>query len=70
MLDFTDRKAVREYLKQNDVKDVVQVDQLLKKLAGMMIEELLEAECDEHLGYGKYDTKNKDTDNSRNGYSP
>jgi len=70
MVDFTDRKAVREYLKQNDVKDVVQVDQLLKKLAGMMIEELLEAERDDHLGYGKHDIRNKSTDNSRNGYSP
>jgi len=70
MMDLTDRKAVREYLKQNDVKDVVQVDQLLKKLAGMMIEELLEAERDEHLGYGKHDARNKNTDNSRNGYSP
>ena len=70
MIDFTDRKAVREYLKQNDVKDVLQVDELLKKLAGMMIEELLEAERDDHLGYGRYDTRNKATDNSRNGYSP
>jgi len=70
MIDFTDRESLREYLKQNDVKDVVQVDELLRKLAGMMIEELLEAERDDHLGYGRYDTKNKATDNSRNGYSP
>ena len=70
MLDFTNRKELRKYLKENNVKDVVQVDQLLKKMAGMMIEELLEAERDDHLGYEKYDTKNKETDNSRNGYSP
>ena len=44
MMDFTDRQSVREYLKQNDIKDVVQVDQLLRRLSGMMIEELLEAE--------------------------
>ena len=69
MIDFADRKAVRDYLKQNEIKDVVQVDQLLKRLSGMMIEELLEAERDDHLGYGKYDTRNKETDNSRNGYS-
>ena len=69
-MDFTDRKAVREYLKQNDIKDVIQVDQLLRKLSGIMIEELLEAERDDHLGYSKYDTRNKETDNSRNGYSP
>lgn len=30
---------------------------------------LLEAEMDEHLGYSKYDYKNKDTGDSRNGYS-
>lgn len=70
MFDITDRKELRKYLKENDVKDVIQVDQLLKKMAGIMLEELLEAERDEHLGYEKYDTKQKETDNSRNGYSP
>ena len=29
----------------------------------------LEAELDDQLGYSRYDYKNKDTDNSRNGYS-
>ena len=29
----------------------------------------LEAELDEELGYSKYDYRNKNTDNSRNGYS-
>ena len=29
----------------------------------------LEAELDEDLGYSKYDYKNKATDNSRNGHS-
>ena len=29
----------------------------------------LEAELDDELGYSKYDYKNKDTDNSRNGHS-
>ena len=33
------------------------------------MEEGLEAELDEELGYSKYDYKNKDTDNSRNGHS-
>ena len=31
---------------------------------------MLEAEMDDHLGYSKYDYKNKETDDSRNGYSP
>ena len=29
----------------------------------------LEAELDDQLGYNRYDYKNKDTDNSRNGHS-
>lgn len=30
---------------------------------------ILDGELDEELGYSKYDYKNKDTHNSRNGYS-
>ena len=30
---------------------------------------MLEAEMDDHFGYSKYDYKNKETDDSRNGYS-
>ena len=33
------------------------------------MEDGLNAELSEELGYSKYDYKNKDTDNSRNGYS-
>ena len=43
---------------------------LMKKTVGGMIAELLEVERDEHLGYVKHDTASKETDNSRNGYSP
>ena len=45
------------------------VQNMLKDLFGDTLQTLLEAEMDEHLGYSKYDYKNKDTDNSRNGYS-
>ena len=34
-----------------------------------VLEESLEAEMDEALGYGKYDSSSKSVDNSRNGYS-
>ena len=46
-----------------DVKD------MLKDLLGDTLQGLLEAEMDDELGYSKYDYANKDTDNSRNGYS-
>ena len=34
-----------------------------------ILQESLEAEMDEALGYGKYNTMDKNNDNSRNGYS-
>ena len=34
-----------------------------------VLENGLEAELDDELWYSKYDYRNKDTDNSRNGYS-
>ena len=41
---------------------------MLKDLFSETIQEILEAELDEHLGYDRYDNQNKRTTNSRNGY--
>lgn len=38
-------------------------------MVSTMLENGLEGELDEELGYTKYDYRNKETDNSRNGYS-
>ena len=43
---------------------------MLKDLRGDTLQGMLEAEMDDHLGYPKYDYQNKETDDSRNGYSP
>ena len=42
---------------------------MLKDLLGDTLQGMLEAEMDEQLGYSKYDFRNKETDDSRNGYS-
>ena len=42
---------------------------LFKETIAEFMENGLDAELDGELGYSKYDYKNKDTDNSRNGYS-
>jgi putative transposase len=68
-MDFTNRQVVREFLEENDIKDLAQLNTFVKKMTGTIIEEMLEAERDAHLGYSRYDTSNKETDNSRNGYS-
>ena len=45
------------------------IQNLFKETIAEFMEDGLEAELDEELGYSKYDYKNKDTDNSRNGHS-
>ena len=42
---------------------------MLKDLLGDPLQGMLEAEMDQKLGYSKYDYHNKETDDSRNGYS-
>lgn len=41
----------------------------LKRLFAVTIEQMLEAEMDEHLGYAKHSIKGNNTGNSRNGYN-
>ena len=58
--------SIRESYNPQDAQDV---QNMLKDLLGDMLQEMLESEMDDQLGYSKYDYKNKETDNSRNGYS-
>ena len=57
------KKLIQEY----DVKTTRDVQEMLKDLFAETIQEMLEAELDEHLGYDRYDNQNKKTTNSRNG---
>lgn len=41
----------------------------MREMMSVLLEGVLAEELDEELGYSKYDYKNKDTDNSRNGHS-
>ena len=63
------RALIRELIKEYQPKDVNDVQEALKELLGETLEQMLEAELDDHLGYSKYDYKNKETDDSRNGHS-
>ena len=58
--------SLLEHYKPNDAREV---QDMLKDLLGDTLQGMLEAEMDEHLGYSKYDYKNKETSDSRNGYS-
>ena len=66
-----ERKAlIQSLLSHYKPEDAYDVQAMLRDLLGDTIQQMLEAEMDEHLGYTKYDYKNKQTDDSRNGYSP
>lgn len=63
------RALIGEFLKENPIKDANDINELVKELIAQVVENSLEGELDEELGYTRYDYRNKDTDNSRNGYS-
>jgi putative transposase len=64
-----DRELPRKLIKQYNLKDTKDIKNMLKGLFGNTIQEMLEAVLEEDLGYSKYDYKNKETLNSRNGHS-
>ena len=62
---------MRDYLKNNDIsiKDGTDVNSIMRDMMSVLLEGALDEELDEELGYSKYDYRNKETDNSRNGHS-
>lgn len=65
----TRREKIRELLQLANVGSMDDIQELFKDTIAEFMENGLEAELDDQLGYSRYDYKNKDTDNSRNGYS-
>ena len=63
------KDKLRELMGELSVKDMTDLNSLFKEMVGDLLENGLEAELDEELGYNKYDYKNKAGSNSRNGHS-
>lgn len=63
------RAKIRELLQMSNISSMNDIQDLFKETIAEFMENGLEAELDEELGYSKYDYKNKTTDNSRNGHS-
>ncbi len=63
------RAKIRELLQLSNVSSMENIQNLFKETIAGFMEDGLDAELSEELGYSKYGYKNKDTDNSRNGYS-
>ena len=64
-----ENSKLREMIKEYGIKDMNDVHEFVKMLTAETIQAALDAELENELGYSKYDYKNKQTENSRNGYS-
>ena len=63
------KENLRNIMKGLDVKNFDDLKDVFKLMIGEMVECGLEGEIEDELGYSKYDYRNKDVENSRNGYS-
>ncbi len=63
------KENLRNIMKGLDVKNFDDLKDVFKLMVGEMLEDGLDGELDDELGYTKYDYRNKEGENSRNGYS-
>ena len=63
------KENLRNLMRGLDVKNFEDLKDVFKLMVGEMLENGLEGELDDDLGYTKYDYRNKAGENSRNGYS-
>ena len=68
MAQKREKSTLRELIDERGIKDLTGVQNLVKELTSGLIQEIMDAEIEEELGYSKYDYRNKQTENSRNGH--
>ena len=66
---LTDKEMELVSLLMQDCKNTGDIQSKLKRLFAGTIEQMLEAEMDEHLGYEKHSIAGNNSGNSRNGYN-
>jgi len=66
---LTEKEMELVSLLMQDCKSTGDIQSKLKRLFAGTIEQMLEAEMDEHLGYEKHSVEGNNTGNSRNGYN-
>jgi len=68
MAQKREKSELRKLIEERGIKELAGVHDLVKELTSGLIQEIMDAELEEELGYSKYDFKNKDTENARNGH--
>jgi putative transposase len=69
MADLLSKEQIRAWLKDNNLKEGKDIEKAFLGQIQGVLQEALETEMTNALGYSKYDWKNKDTDNARNGHT-
>ena len=64
------KNAIAAFIKMYDVKSTGDLQEALKDLMGDTIQNMLEAELDEELGYERYEKTEEEKTNYRNGHKP
>ena len=63
------REKILNFVHEMGADGIEDLQDVYKMMIGAALEGGLEAELDDQLGYSKYDYRNKEVDNSRNGFS-
>lgn len=63
------KELLRDYVREQDFSTPDDILNAMKEMFRDVLQEVLEAEMDSHLGYDKNDLSQKETINRRNGYS-
>lgn len=63
------KQQLKQFVKENNFRSTAEIQVTLKELFKDVLQEALEAELDTELGYDRHDIKNKQTKNSRNGFT-
>ena len=66
--ELNERELELVKLLMSECESTRDIQEKLKRLFGGTIEQMLEAEMEEHLGYAKHSVSGNNSGNSRNGY--
>jgi len=58
-MDFFTDDQIRQLIKERNLKTAADVQNMLKEMFGKTLQQMLEAELENELGYSKYNTKDK-----------
>lgn len=68
-MSLLSKEQIRGLIQENNITSVQDLQTTLKNMFKDVLQEMLEAELEQDLGYSKYDVQSKKTENARNGYS-